>query len=711
MTWTDMQEMRVPLSPVVSPDGKRIVYSLVTPDWKRGSSQSDIYLVSAERGVSSTKRLTLTDDKQEARPVWTPDGQRIVFASNPDGPSQLYIMHPDSAGQRKITSSATAVGAYEFSPDGRWIVYRTGRGSSDQQLYALSADSVLSGAQATARQVTRHATGVGSWKFSPDSRRIYFTAPRSLDSLERARSEARFTVQIQDPVTPLASLFLTEFADGATTAVVLDTAITVGDFNISGDGRWLAFRALPSDRYKRNAGVEAVMYGDQYLVETATGRMERLTTNEDVPETVAGFSPDSRWIVFSAADGMQGFNRNRRVYLRRVDDRGGSWRKLGADFDGDVVVGAWSADSRTIYFDAGVRATQQAFSLDVASGKVTQLTNEQGVIDLQPREDAKHPIVIRYTDPTTPATFFAARTTADLRNRDRWIQLTHANPQLDAVAFGETSEIAWKSSDGTTVGGVLVKPVGYQAGRRYPLLVILHGGPHSAEVLQFNGDDNDGPQVYAGAGYMVLAPNYRGSTNYGEKFKFGMMNDYNRLQFADVMSGVDHLIAQGLVDSTRMGVAGHSAGGTLGNWILTHTNRFKAISTGAGVVNWVSMYGTSDFQRPREEWFDGKPPYQDFDAYWNQSALKYIRNAKTPTLIYSTEGDPRVPSGQARELYSALRRLGVPAELHLYPGEQHGVPGQRNRIAHGMAEMAWMDYYVRGSGKPFTWGEVLAAGR
>ena len=708
MTWLDMQEMRGATGPTLSPDGQWLLYAVVTPDWKRSTSQSDIYLVSTTKGLASTRRLTLTDDKQEARPQWTPDGRRIVFAANPDGPSQLYLMHPDSVGQqRKITNAPGSVGTYDFSPDGRWIVYRSGRTATDQQLFILPVDSVLAGGTPAARQLTRHAAGVGSWRFAPDSRRIWFTAVDSVDALERDRNEARFTVQVSDPASPLTALWSVDLA-GAAAPVLRDTSITAVDFTVSRDGRWIALRALPSDRHKRNAGAESALYAELYLIETATGRVERLTNNEGIPESLASFSPDSRWIAYSASDEARGFSSNRRVRIRRVDDRGGQWRTLGADFDGDVGIGFWSPDGRTIHFDGGLRATTQSFALDVASGKVRQLTREQGVVATQPQEDAKHPVLLLYRDPKTPPTVFAARSMADLGDRGRWTQLTHVNPQLDAVALGETSEITWTSKDGAQVGGVLVKPVGYEAGRRYPLLVILHGGPHAAELLQFNGDDNDGPQVYAGAGYMVLAPNYRGSTNYGEKFKLAMRGAYADLAFDDVMSGVDHLIAQGLVDSARMGVAGHSAGGTLGNWILTHTDRFKAISTGAGVVNWVSMYGTSDFQRPREDWFDGKPPYDNFDAYWKQSAIRYIRNARTPTLIYSTENDPRVPSSQARELYSALRRLGVPAELHIYPGTQHGVPGPRNRLAHGMMEMAWMDRHVRGIARPFSWKDVLA---
>jgi dipeptidyl aminopeptidase/acylaminoacyl peptidase len=289
--------------------------------------------------------------------------------------------------------------------------------------------------------------------------------------------------------------------------------------------------------------------------------------------------------------------------------------------------------------------------------------------------------------------------------RASWRQLTDANPQIRGFALGDEEEINWKSTDGKTVGGILIRPVGYQAGSRYPLIVAIHGGPASADVLGFNG--GYGGQTYAGAGYAVLMPNYRGSTNYGEKHKTDIVGNYFQKGYEDIMTGVDYLISQGIVDSTKMGVLGWSAGGHWSNWILTHTNRFKAISTGAGTSNWISMYAESDVQRNRQFYLGNKLPYDDFDAYWNQSPLKYIRNAKTPTMIHVVEGDPRVPRPQSEELFMALKRLGVPTELYVYPGNTHGIPDPRNQLLKSVAEMAWMDYWVRGSGKKFAWRDVL----
>jgi len=466
----------------------------------------------------------------------------------------------------------------------------------------------------------------------------------------------------------------------------------------------VAFRGIASNRYKRGI-TEQSINGDDFLLDVASGQIERLTNNLEIPESTPSFSPDSKWIAFSAPDDMTHYTlKNQRVYLRAVADKGGQWKKLGSSFDGDVTVGFWSPDGKTIYFNEGVRATNQVMGLDVATGAVKQLTNEKASVTANQDDDSKA-IVINYADPMTPPTYFTVASIDQIGNRSSWKQLTDANPQIRNVALGEEEEITWKSSDGRSVAGVLVKPVGYRQGQRYPLIVAIHGGPAGADILSFNG--GYGAQAYAGAGYVVLQPNYRGSTNYGEKHKTDIVGDYFRLGYDDIMTGVNHLIAQGLVDSTKMGVLGWSAGGHWSNWILTHTNRFKAISSGAGTTNWISMYAESDMQRVRQFYLGDKLPYDNFDAYWNQSPIKYIKNAKTPTMIHVVHDDPRVPRQQSEELYMALRQLGVPTEFYVYPGASHGIPDPRNQLVKSMAEMAWMDYWVRGSGKKFAWRDVL----
>jgi dipeptidyl aminopeptidase/acylaminoacyl peptidase len=368
-------------------------------------------------------------------------------------------------------------------------------------------------------------------------------------------------------------------------------------------------------------------------------------------------------------------------------------------------VSFWSDDGSTIYFNEGIRATRQLLALDVNSDRVRQVTREEATIGVS-RDDDTGTLLINYQDPYTPSTLFAAPSTAALEDRSRWVQLTDVNPQVRELALGETRAVQWRSYDGVEVEGVLTLPVDYRPGQRYPLIVAIHGGPASADVLRFNG--GYGAQIYAGAGYAVLKPNYRGSTNYGEAFRTGIVGDYFPPGYEDIMAGVDHLIAEGIVDGDRLGALGWSAGGHWSNWILISTDRFKAISSGAGTSNWISMYAQSDVQRNRQYYLGDELPYHDFEPYWEQSPLKHIANAVTPTMIHVVEGDPRVPSPQSVELHMALKQLGVPTELFMYPGRSHGIPDARNRLVKSVSEMAWMDYWVRGMGEGFRWEDVLA---
>ena len=711
VTFMDVQEMRSAGSEAPSPDGRWMLYTITTPDWQSARDQSDIHLVSLAEGVASSRQLTYTKDHDESAPAWSRDGRFFVFTSNRDaassarGQNQLFLMRPDGGEARRITDAAGGVREFDFSRDGRWLVFRAGR-SGEEQLYRLAVD-VISAGDAEAEQLTRQPAGVGEWQLARDSRRIWFIAPDSLDTDDRLRREKNFSVDVYHQETPLENLWALELEPVRATRVTNDASITVNGFTISPDSRWVGFRAAPAERYKRDTAGggtnEENLYTELYLLEVASGRIEQLTDVEEVSKGGPYFSPDSRWLAFTSARDMTRYTRglNSRVYLRAVSERGGTFRRLGDAFDGNVGIDFWAADGNTIYFNQGIRTTRQFLALDVQSGAVRQLTDQDASLAVRRDEDSGV-LLISYSNATTPNTLFTVPALDQVANRSAWRQLTDVNPQVRGFALGQQQEVTWRSTDGKQVGGILTLPVGYQRGQRYPLIVQIHGGPSSADVNAFG----TGQQVYAGAGWVVLKPNYRGSSSYGEAFN-AINGNYFPQGYADIMAGVDHLIAEGIVDGNRMGAMGWSAGGHWSNWILTHTDRFKAISSGAGASNWISMFAQTDGQRHRQEYFGGKLPYDDFDAYWDQSPLKYIRNAKTPTMIHVVKGDPRVPSPQSVELHMALKKLGVPTELFMYPGDTHGIPDPRNRMVKAVAEMAWMDYYVRGSGRKFAWRDVL----
>jgi dipeptidyl aminopeptidase/acylaminoacyl peptidase len=700
LTFMDVQEMVRAGSWTPSPDGAWLLFTVNTPDWEEAESQTDIHLVSMTEGVSSSRQMTFTDDESESSPTWAPDGSFFVFVSSrDDGERQLFAMRTDGGEARKFTETRHGVSSFAFDPAGGWLVYRSGE-SGQEQLFALPVDDLF---DAEPRQLTDDEAGVDDWELSPDGATVYFTRPDTFDEDEKLRREKGFTVDVKNAVTPLSSLWSVPVAGGDEVRLEDDEAYSVGSFTVSPDGRWIGFNGGSTERYERNI-TGARLYADLYLLELATGHIERLTENYEVGESGLSFSPSSSRIAFSAPDDMERYSMTEnRLYVRDLADRGGAFRKLGSDFDQSLNVGFWEGEE-TIYFNAGVKVTTQLHSVDVRSGAVTQLTNERAALGVRRDEDTGT-LFIGYQDPTTPPTVFTTSSVEGVADRDSWIQLVDVNPQMSDIALGEQVEVEWTSTDGKTVGGVLVYPVGYQEGTRYPLIVSIHGGPASADLLSFNDGYNS--QVFAGAGYAVLMPNYRGSRNYGNAHRTDIVGDYFTLGFDDIMTGVDHLIEEGIVDPDRMGALGWSAGGHWSNWILTHTDRFKAISSGAGTMNWISMYAQSDVQRNRQFYIGDDFLYENFEPYWDQSPLKYIADAGTPTMIHVVEGDPRVPSPQSVELHMALKKLGVPTELFMYPGRSHGIPDPRNRLVKAVSEMAWMDYWVRGIGEGFEWRQVL----
>ncbi|MFV1884859.1 MAG: prolyl oligopeptidase family serine peptidase [Balneola sp.] len=700
LTFLDMQKMKSTGSYAPSPDGKWLLYTLRVPNWNTAEDQSDIHLVSLTEGLSSHKQMTFTDEKSERSPRWSIDGSYFVFISNRDGDkNQLYQMRTDGGEARKITKAKEGVSNFDFSKDGKWIVYRSGK-DEDVQLYALPAKNP---GDAEPIKLTSGTTAISNWEIDPSGDRIYFTRPDHPDTDNLTRMDKGFTVDVKNYETPLESLWYIDLNTNEEQRITNDPGYTVSEIIISDDGKWVGYTGTSSDRYKRNI-TEQRINADLFLYDVSSKTIERLTENEEVAESDLSFSPDGKWIAFVSSDDMSGYNmKSQRVYVREVNKKGEAFRKLGTKFNDHVGIDFWSEDGKTIYFNAGIKVTTQLMALDIKTGDVKKITNEKARMTVS-RDKDTGVLMVNYSDPVTPPTMYSISSLNKITDRSSWIQITDANPELKNLTLGKQYEINYTSTDGKEVGGVVFLPVGYEEGKRYPLVVSIHGGPAGADYLSFN--ENSG-QVYAGEGYVMFCPNYRGSTNYGENHRTDIVGNYFPQAFDDIMTGVDYLIAEGIVDGDKMGAMGWSAGGHWSNWILTHTDRFKAISSGAGTMNWISMYAQSDVQRNRRYYLGDTPMYEDFEPFWDQSPLKYIKNAKTPTMVHVVAGDPRVPSPQSVELHMALKKLGVDTELFMYPGKSHGIPDTRNRLVKAVSEMAWMDYYIRGIGEKFSWRHVL----
>ncbi|HJV48746.1 MAG TPA: S9 family peptidase, partial [Geothrix sp.] len=635
MTFMDVMEMRTVGGGQLSPDGARVVYTVSLPHWKSGKAYTDVFVADAATGAA--RQMSYTREKNETNPQWARDGKRFAFLSDREGSQQVYLMQVDGGEARKLTEAKDGVHAFAFSHDGRWLAFSAGK-AEDRQISLID----LSSEDLTVTALPRHATPIRDFAFSEDGGRIFFTSADRVDKDDLKRKEKKFDVRIADSEQPPVHLWSIQLTDKAEKRWTEGAELSLSGFQLSKDGRWASYRALPAARRLGDITQEEASL---FLLDLNTGQARRIL------EKYAGFSafsPDGQWLVYAAPER---FERLRNEKLWALPTAGGPARNLMAGKDMSVSSASWGEDSSTLYFTEGQGADQHLFSLAVGTGAMAQLTHQTGVVGGAYQTEARA-FLLTFSAPRKPQDYYVAKPST-VGSSATWVKVSDANPQVARLSLADTETIRWKAKDGVEVEGLLIKPLGYEKGKRYPLIVQLHGGPASAEMNGFQARYVTYPHVYAAAGYLVLQPNYRGSTNYGEAFMRQIGGNFMRLSYGDIMSGVDHLIQAGLADPDRLGMMGWSAGGHLSSWTLTQTDRFKAISTGAGAVNWISMYAESDVQGVREFYLGGKP-YEAWDNFIHESALKYIRNARTPTLIHVGEADQRVPKPQSDELYMAL---------------------------------------------------------
>jgi dipeptidyl aminopeptidase/acylaminoacyl peptidase len=601
----------------------------------------------------------------------SPDGKRAAFSieeaviGKSNGyVAQIHVAEADGSGSRQLTSGMSSSYGPKWSPDGRFLAFLSDQGGSEE-LWLL--DTVDGGRQ----PLTDVAGEIGQFKWSPSGRQIAFLmASDPSRAGSGARPESGVKV-VGMPHSPQVHLWIVDVKGLGTSGArqVTRQPFSIGHptsgahkFNWSPDGRQIVFVQLPGTDYDdiRHSGISSV--------DIATGTVRPLTSRAAaVREPI--WSRDGRWIAYLAQD------RDAPYYFSVWDvcvvpAGGGESRTLASTFDSLTVLGpghllGWSEDSQWIYFHEAAGTVDRIAALplngdpprDIGGGMVIDgaRLNAQGTALGFVGEFSDRPPEAY----VTPIERFAPT------------GVSRANADLARKPFGRTEVIQWPSSEGTQIEGILTYPVGYEAGRRYPLLIMAHGGPAKAFKREFDARPDVFPIAVASSqGYVVLRPNPRGSSGYGKAFRLANAKDWGGGDYRDVMAGAEHVITMGIADADRIGMLGWSYGGYLAAWAITQTHRLKAALVGAGMSDLVSYAVTTEQASQMLDIF-GAEPWQAPALYADRSPISHAGAVETPTLMLHGEADPRVPVSQSYEFYGALKRRGVPVELVVYPGMGH----------------------------------------
>lgn len=639
--------------------------------------------------MAQTKRPMTPEDvvslNRASDPQMSYDSRRVAFVVTAwDRESDRFNadiwMVNDTRETVRLTTNPKRDDHPRWSPDQRRLAFLSDRGES-VQIYAVN----LQGGEP--ERLTSHKSPVTDFEWSPDGRFIAFVAE---EPSEKPKTKAPM---VEDEGLRFAQLWLMEIATGEVKQLTKGARHITG-FSWEWSGQQIVFTARQTPKLMDNSTTEVFTIPVNWQNAPLDSATARQLTKGNGAESDARFSPDSRWVSYLAhADGDVNVGPNR---IHIVSANGGEARVLAKNFDGYIRSHRWVLDSQRLVFNAGLGVNEQIYTMNIADQTPQAMTRGDGVNTAFSSTPDGMNVAFVHENPRVPTeiALLSARIMVP-------VFLTHLNPKAAEFALGQVEAIKWKSNDGTEIEGVLIYPVGHQTGKRAPLLTYVHGGPEGAYTKSFNATWSAFPQVYAANGYAVFMPNFRGSSNYGAKFAQSNARLVGKVDYEDILSGIDHLVKLGLADENRLAVAGWSYGGYMSGWIIGHTNRFKCAAYGAGLSNAVSYWGTADivFQRER---LHGGTPWEARKMFDDQSPLNHLTNAKTPTLIFHGEKDERVPLGQSQETYRTLKRLGVTTQLVVYPDQGHGIQVPSYQLDKMRREFAWIEKYVTGKNERQT---------
>ncbi|MEE9372197.1 MAG: S9 family peptidase [Saprospiraceae bacterium] len=637
--------------------------------------------------VSAQQRVMTTDDGLDIvnlnSALMSPNGGKVIYgkseldwAKNKRN-TKYHIIDTNGENDYQYIGESQA-SSLQYSPNGKYVSLKR-KSDKFQQIYLVHTG----GGEAV--KITSHTNSIGSYKWSRDSKNIYFVSSRTASKDEKKEKKDGYDHIVIDegPNGQQESSwnYIYRFnLDSDTIIQVTSEDQRIGSWDISPDGTKIAFTSRKGNR--RNQG----NLSEIFLLNIADKSTIRLTNN-NAPEGNITWAPNSREFIYRANDDKEWELRQAKLWMMDITTK--TSKLVSGAFGGNIRSSVfWSTNSKNIYFSGLLKTVTNLYSLNVVSGKLTNLSkNKSGSYRLRDMSRDRKSALLSYDDSHTTADLYVSSTVKFNPKK-----LTNLNPDLHSkLKLTSSQPIQWTSKDGLEIEGLLYLPIDYDKNKKYPFLLHIHGGPAGV----FTDSYSSRYHVWAGLGYVQLCPNIRGSTGYSDKLLRGNMKDIGGQDFEDLMSGVDFLIKENYIDKSKMAVRGWSYGGILGGMTITKTNRFKAASLGAMVSDWTSEFGIG-FNFDVKLWYIGGTPWNNPKAFRSMSPLTNAKNVTTPLILFHGANDRTDTEVQSMMFFAALKDMGKTVRYLRFPREPHGFREPRHQRTRDIEEISWIQKHTLG---------------
>ncbi len=635
---------------VISPDGKHVVFEKQSVDWKENKFDRELWL---SKNGNTPFQLTNNKEGSSRNPKWSPNGEWIAFSSKRGEKTQIHVIRMAGGEASQLTSTEKNISNFEWSPDGNKIAFLQSEDKSKDE---------------EKRKDKFGGFAVEDAEFSLNQIWVLDFNPAKLNRLPLPE-------QLKD------SLFKKEHE---AKPLIDSTAFSVNDFKWSPDGTKVAIEHQP------NPLINTFFEADISVYDIATKSIKSLVKNSSY-DGLVDWSPDGKSILYGSSlnDKTSNYYKNGKFF--RIDIDGSNKQQLATDFDEDLFALQWNNSG--IFGLSWQKTVRRLVNINPQNGTTEIISNSPARIwNYSFSNDGKKITFSGSNDSDLTEIYWANFPLADAQ------ALTISSEQIEGWATAQSEVISWKSKDGTIIEGVLHKPQDYDANKKYPLLVIIHGGPTGVSTPGAVPSYVYPMVQWLNKGALILRPNYRGSAGYGEKFRSLNVKNLGVGDAWDVLSGVRHLEKKGVIDGNKVGSMGWSQGGYISAFLTTNSDKFKAISVGAGISNWMTYYVNTDIH-PFTRQYLKATPWSDKKIYEKTSPMTNINKAVTPTLIQHGENDRRVPIANAYELFQGLQDVGVETKFIIYKGFGHGITKPKERLAATWHNWQWFGKYI--------WGEDI----